>query len=159
MGRQAGRAWRLADRRRSLRRYDAQRQHRRRRLLSGIDRPALGRKILRTGRLATRLRRRASRPAAATDRPARTVDRQRTGTTDRTGRTARRQLIAGGTRLQALLASHGIASHGSALFQWWPEPKAEEFWRHMAERGIWVRLFPQAARGIRLGLPPDEAGL
>jgi cobalamin biosynthetic protein CobC len=28
----------------------------------------------------------------------------------------------------------------------------------MAERGIWVRLFVQAARGIRLGLPPDEAG-
>ena len=28
----------------------------------------------------------------------------------------------------------------------------------MAERGVWVRLFREAARGIRLGLPPDEAG-
>jgi cobalamin biosynthesis protein CobC len=26
----------------------------------------------------------------------------------------------------------------------------------MAERGIWVRLFLHAARGIRIGLPPDE---
>jgi cobalamin biosynthetic protein CobC len=28
----------------------------------------------------------------------------------------------------------------------------------MARRGIWVRLFPRAARGIRIGLPPDDAG-
>ena len=61
-----------------------------------------------------------------------------------------------GTRLQRLLVTHGIASSGSALFQWWPEARPEDFWRHMAERGIWVRLFAQAARGIRLGLPPDE---
>jgi cobalamin biosynthetic protein CobC len=27
----------------------------------------------------------------------------------------------------------------------------------MARRGIWVRLFREAARGIRLGLPPNEA--
>jgi len=26
----------------------------------------------------------------------------------------------------------------------------------MAERGIWVRLFREAARGIRLGLPPND---
>jgi cobalamin biosynthetic protein CobC len=66
-------------------------------------------------------------------------------------------LTAAGARLQQLLASHGIAANGTALFQWWPEPRAEAFWQHMAEQGIWVRLFPQAARGIRLGLPPDEA--
>ncbi|HEU4846465.1 MAG TPA: threonine-phosphate decarboxylase CobD [Burkholderiaceae bacterium] len=70
----------------------------------------------------------------------------------------RTRLCAEGGRLQALLAAHGMAANGSALFQWWPEPDAEIFWRHMAERGIWVRLFRQAARGIRLGLPPDEAG-
>lgn len=68
----------------------------------------------------------------------------------------RERLIADGMRLRLLLAGHGIASSGSALFQWWPEARAEAFWRHMAERGIWVRLFPQAARGIRLGLPPNE---
>jgi cobalamin biosynthetic protein CobC len=70
----------------------------------------------------------------------------------------RRQLSDSGARLQTLLARHGIDSNGCALFQWWPERAPEDFWRHMAERGIWVRLFAQAARGIRLGLPPDEAG-
>ncbi|MBA5640276.1 threonine-phosphate decarboxylase [Duganella sp. LX20W] len=70
----------------------------------------------------------------------------------------RARLCAEGARLQQLLAGHGIHASGSALFQWWPEPDAERFWQHMAERGIWVRLFRHAARGIRLGLPPDEAG-
>jgi len=73
-------------------------------------------------------------------------------------RTTQEALQAAGSRLRELLASHGIASHGTALFQWWPEPRAEEFHHHMAQRGIWVRLFREAARGIRLGLPPDEAG-
>lgn len=63
-----------------------------------------------------------------------------------------------GERLRSLLSRHSIVSSGSALFQWWPEPRPEAFWQHMAERGIWVRLFPQKARGIRVGLPPDEAG-
>ncbi len=66
------------------------------------------------------------------------------------------QLIASGERLQQLLSTHGITSNGTALFQWWPEDRPEQFWQHMAEQGIWVRLFRQAARGIRLGLPPDE---
>lgn len=70
----------------------------------------------------------------------------------------RARLCAEGERLRQLLAAHGIHASGSALFQWWPEPDAEGFWQHMAERGIWVRLFRHAARGIRLGLPPDEAG-
>ena len=67
-------------------------------------------------------------------------------------------LHAEGARLAALLASHGIASTGTPLFQWWAEPQPEALWQHMAERGVWVRLFREAARGIRLGLPPDEAG-
>lgn len=71
---------------------------------------------------------------------------------------AQESLQAAGKRLRALLGEHGIASHGTALFQWWPEPRAEEFHDHMARRGIWVRLFREAARGVRLGLPPDEAG-
>jgi len=70
----------------------------------------------------------------------------------------RTTLQASGARLQRLLATHGITSSGSALFQWWAEAEPESFWQHMAERGIWVRLFTHAARGIRLGLPPDEAG-
>ncbi|WP_025916274.1 threonine-phosphate decarboxylase CobD [Herminiimonas sp. CN] len=67
-------------------------------------------------------------------------------------------LQAAGARLRQLLASHGIASSGSDLYQWWPEPQAEAFWQHMAQRGIWVRLFTHAAHGIRLGLPPHAAG-
>jgi len=73
-------------------------------------------------------------------------------------RNTQQQLQAAGSRLRGLLAGHGIASSGTALFQWWPEPRAEDFHDHMARRGIWVRLFREAARGIRLGLPPDEAG-
>lgn len=73
-------------------------------------------------------------------------------------RTTQASLHARGDRLRALLASHGITSQGTALFQWWPELYAEAFHDHMARRGIWVRLFREAARGIRLGLPADEPG-
>lgn len=72
--------------------------------------------------------------------------------------TMRSRLLQAGMRLHLLLAEHGIDAGGSALFQWWLEPKAEAFWQHMAQRGIWVRLFSHGARGIRLGLPPHEAG-
>ncbi len=78
---------------------------------------------------------------------------------DRTWQQAMRaDLQAAGARLRQLLASHRIASSGSDLYQWWPQPQATEFWQHMAQRGIWVRLFTNASRGIRLGLPPDQAG-
>jgi cobalamin biosynthetic protein CobC len=70
----------------------------------------------------------------------------------------RRALLESGARLQQLLAAHGIDSTGSALYQWWPEPRAEAFWKHMAQRGIWVRLFTRGALGVRLGLPPNEDG-
>lgn len=66
------------------------------------------------------------------------------------------QLQADGQRLQDLLLQHGIVSQGTALFRWWPDEDAEEFHQYMAGQRIWVRLFPQAARGIRLGLPPNE---
>jgi cobalamin biosynthetic protein CobC len=65
-------------------------------------------------------------------------------------------LTGSGARLHRLLGQAGIAASGTPLFQWWAEPEPEAFWRHMAERGIWVRLFPHAARGIRLGLPADD---
>ena len=70
----------------------------------------------------------------------------------------RKHLLSAGERLHRLLASHAISASGTALYQWWPEPHAEAFWQHMAQRGIWVRLFTRGACGIRLGLPPDEAG-
>ncbi|MGL6071003.1 threonine-phosphate decarboxylase CobD [Craterilacuibacter sp.] len=68
----------------------------------------------------------------------------------------RMRLEADGQRLRALLLQHGINSQGTALFRWWPDKEAEHFHQHMAQQQIWVRLFPQAARGIRLGLPPNE---
>jgi cobalamin biosynthetic protein CobC len=70
----------------------------------------------------------------------------------------RTRLCTSGRRMQLLLHDHGINARGPALFQWWPEDDTDAFWLHMAERGIWVRLFTHAARGIRLGLPPDELG-
>ena len=70
----------------------------------------------------------------------------------------RSHLVNAGERLHGLLASHAIDASGSALFQWWPEPQAETFWQHMAQRSIWVRLFTRGALGVRLGLPLDETG-
>jgi len=70
----------------------------------------------------------------------------------------RAQLITSGQRLHHLLREYGMEATGTALFQWWPEKQAEAFKEHMAERGIWVRLFQHAARGIRVGLPADEIG-
>jgi cobalamin biosynthetic protein CobC len=72
-------------------------------------------------------------------------------------RQARAGLHAAGQRLAALLAVHGITSSGTSLFRWWPERNPEAFHEHMARRGIWVRLFRDGPRGIRIGLPPDEA--
>jgi cobalamin biosynthetic protein CobC len=67
-----------------------------------------------------------------------------------------------GERLQNLLHSRGIASTGTALFQWCSDAalqgQTEQLWQHLAGQGIWVRLFREAARGVRFGLPPDEPG-
>lgn len=70
----------------------------------------------------------------------------------------RARLQQSGARLHRLLARFEREASGTALFQWWPEREPEAFARHMAEQGIWVRLFPVKARGIRLGLPGGEAG-
>lgn len=67
----------------------------------------------------------------------------------------RLQLHASGTRLQQLLSVHGIQANGTELFQYWPTLHSAEFAEHMAQHGIWIRIF---SHGVRLGLPPDEAG-
>ena len=67
------------------------------------------------------------------------------------------RLARDGARMHALLAHYGIDAHGTPLFHWWTEPRAEAFHEHMARRAIWVRLFPGAARGIRVGLPGNES--
>jgi len=68
----------------------------------------------------------------------------------------RKQLLDAGTRLHTLLARYDINATGTALFQWWPEPQAQAFWQHMAELGVWVRLFTKGTNSIRLGLPHTE---
>ena len=70
---------------------------------------------------------------------------------------AQTRLAHDGARMHALLAKHGIEAHGTPLFHWWAEPRAEAFHEHMARRAIWVRLFSAAARGIRVGLPRNES--
>jgi cobalamin biosynthetic protein CobC len=69
----------------------------------------------------------------------------------------RAKLLLDGKRLKGMLEGQGIRSNGTALFQWWGEALPESFHHHMAERGIWVRLFPGKARGVRLGLPLHES--
>lgn len=69
----------------------------------------------------------------------------------------RSHLLRAGERLHQLLARYEIRGQGCALYQWWPEPQAPAFHAHMAEQGIWVRLFARGATGIRLGLPLHEA--
>jgi cobalamin biosynthetic protein CobC len=67
------------------------------------------------------------------------------------------RLARDGARLRALLAAYGIDAAGTPLFHWWLEAQPEAFHEHMARHAIWVRLFRQAARGIRLGLPGRES--
>ncbi|MEW7851499.1 threonine-phosphate decarboxylase CobD [Massilia aurea] len=68
----------------------------------------------------------------------------------------RSSLRQSGYRMSRLLLRHGIASGGTALFRWWPQVEPEAFHAHMAARGIWCRLFRDAARGIRVGLPATD---
>lgn len=68
------------------------------------------------------------------------------------------RLQVSGLRMRQLLATHGMHAAGTPLFHWWPEAQAEACHAHMASQGIWCRLFANAARGMRLGLPPDETG-
>lgn len=66
------------------------------------------------------------------------------------------RLAHDGIRMRTLLAAHGIEASGTPLFHWWACARAEEFHEHMARRAIWVRLFREAAGGIRIGLPAHE---
>lgn len=68
------------------------------------------------------------------------------------------QLGASGRRMRGLLEAHGIQAAGTSLFHWWPEAQPEAIHTHMARHGIWCRLFREAGRGIRIGLPASEAG-
>jgi len=73
----------------------------------------------------------------------------------------RSRLEAEGERLCLLLDSHGLHPSGCALYQWCAQETAADATRlshHLAQRGIWVRLFTNAACGVRFGLPPHATG-
>lgn len=73
----------------------------------------------------------------------------------------RAHLAQQGQRLHQLLAAYGLQAQGTALFQWCSDAalqgRTEALWQHLAQHGIWTRLFRDAARGLRFGLPPDQA--
>jgi cobalamin biosynthesis protein CobC len=59
-------------------------------------------------------------------------------------------------KMNAMLQAAGIAPTGStALFSYWQDPRAAALHAHLAQDGIWTRLFAQPS-AIRLGLPPPE---
>jgi cobalamin biosynthetic protein CobC len=74
----------------------------------------------------------------------------------------RQRLNEQGGRLRSLLAGQGWRSSGTDLFQWCSDAaldgQTEQLWQHFAQQGIWVRLFAEAAHGLRFGLPGDQAG-
>jgi cobalamin biosynthetic protein CobC len=72
-------------------------------------------------------------------------------------RTTQARLASDGERMRALLARHGIAARGTPLFHWWAETHPEALHEHLARYAIWTRLFREAGRGIRVGLPAHEA--
>ena len=49
------------------------------------------------------------------------------------------------------------ATTGTDLFQWWPAAAPTALHEHLARQRIWVRLFPDTARGLRVGLPAAES--
>ncbi len=69
----------------------------------------------------------------------------------------RQRLIADSTRLAALLTQSGLAPAGStALFQWVRTQHARSLHEHLAQHGIWVRLFSDPP-SLRFGLPGAPA--
>ncbi len=68
----------------------------------------------------------------------------------------RRQLVGQGSRLRALLTSHGYAPDGGcALFQWHSTPHARRLQEQLAAHGILIRRFDHPS-SVRFGLPGDE---
>ncbi len=72
--------------------------------------------------------------------------------------TMRVRLGEEGARLAALLAGCGLTPEGGTpLFQWLRRADAVVIAEALARQAILVRHFPEH-RGLRFGLPPDEAG-
>lgn len=67
-------------------------------------------------------------------------------------------LSASERRLSALLASAGMATQGTALFQWWQHGRAADLHRALARQAILTRWIQDGnSGGIRIGLPGVES--
>ena len=75
---------------------------------------------------------------------------------------ARVQLAENSHKLAALLTKYNLTPmSGTALFQFVPTKDAAALQRHLAQQGIWVRLFSDtpglsARAALRFGLPPED---
>jgi cobalamin biosynthetic protein CobC len=67
----------------------------------------------------------------------------------------RQRLAQASQRLADLLAEHGLATQGCALFQWLATAHAAALHAHFAQRGILLRHFTQP-QSLRFGLPATE---
>lgn len=68
----------------------------------------------------------------------------------------RRRLQHDMQTMHVMLEGAGISPTGStALFSYWQDPRAIDLHTHLAQHGIWTRLFANLS-AIRLGLPPPE---
>lgn len=87
--------------------------------------------------------------------PAREIAKQ--ALTDRPWqRRTRKELLAAGQRLNALLAENGLRPNGgSPLFQWVQTGQAETIQQALATHGVLVRRFDEPA-SLRFGLPGPE---
>ena len=75
---------------------------------------------------------------------------------------ARVQLAENSRKLAILLTKYNLTPmSGTALFQFVPTKEAQALQQHLAQQGIWIRLFSDApglsARtAVRFGLPPED---
>ncbi len=66
----------------------------------------------------------------------------------------RKQLNESSQRMAALLRQYGLTPQsGTALFQYIPTTQAVAWQQHLAQHGIWLRLFTEPL-ALRFGLPP-----
>jgi len=72
-------------------------------------------------------------------------------------RAARLRLKEDAARLDTLLALAGIpVAGGTSLFRFIRDPRAQQIFRHLGERGILVRRFEERPEDLRIGLPGES---
>lgn len=70
----------------------------------------------------------------------------------------RQKLHVASKQLNDLLRAHQLVpAGGTALFQYVAHSNSREIHRHLAQQGVWVRLFDNHATALRFGLPPEHA--